>query len=1316
MFGKRHLGLAASVRRATGLFLAVSLGYSAAPVGFNWMFGEAADAVQRAMPRPGPYSDQRGTVQLGKFPDRDPLGRKYGWWTPKLTADLKKVVKKEREERPRKLKATPPPADLGFLWTARHPEPIGGEGGGYGGEAIATSSSSSTTTTSTGTTSTSGGSDGGGPGLTTGGGSELSSKTGNSLTRVAVTGWSSAGDSRVSFNLYHNSMEDYLFDVGAGWSHSYDVRVTTGESSAIVRWHDGTRHPYAAEFGDYVAPPGVHDELVHNGNGTWTLTTKYQSVLEFNTSGRLTAVKDKFGNQVTIARDGNQNVTTVTDEDNRQLEFTYNEDDFIETITDPLERVWEFTYNGSDQLTVVTYPDLDAESHTREFTYDGNDNILTATDREGNVWTWTYDGSDRETSITDPLDKEWTFAYTTSAVTMTDPLDNETVHNYSAGMIVSTVDAADYSDAFEWDEDKNLTEYTDRRGKVWTATYDANGNMLTVEDPLSREWTYTYNGDNYLTSVTDPLDNETVVAYYGGSQAPTSITDPLDRIVATLTYDGDGDLLTVEDALERVTEYGYDSYKNVNSVTAPDSTEVTATYNLVGWVTDVTDAALDETLVEYDEWGRITGIEHSDESTVTIAYNLEGLIVSATDELSRTGTRTYDDAYRLTATENARGDDTTIAYNAADWVTSVTNGRSYARTYTYTVRGEVYTLTLPDSSVESWSYDAEGNTSSYTNPLSQTISYSYNDAGDLTLINYPTGTDTSFTYDGAGRTDSMTDATGTSEWTFNAAGEVTLLETPQGDIEYAYNAAGQVISMEVDGTDLTEYDYDAYGRFESLTNPFSEVTSVTYDAAGRVNRKDFDSGVYETFAYDDRSRPELLLVKNSGNTEIDRKEYVWDEASRVTSAKEGGYWSYYEYDAIDQLIEEEKPGLSYLATYTYDANGNRATRTVNSVTETYSYDEADKLEDITVNSNVVKEFTYDAAGRTTAVETGAGVTSLSYDYEGRVTGITYPNTSSDGFGYNGLGSRTSTSGTNGSRTFLRAGLSVTAPVLGDGTADYTPSVSRRESSTTKFSHAGLKNTSTQSAANETVAATKAYDAFGNTVSSSGSWVGPFSYAGNFGYQQDANGLQLLGHRYYDSGIGRFITSDPIGDGQNWYMYVGANPVARADPTGHVVWFVYAAWILAGTIIAGGVAEAPTGNETAADIQRHRYEAAAFNLELASFFMPVPPVVAIANGGRKVVAVTRTITQLEKNIAKGKEAESIVEMIVRQTGNNVDTQVNFKTGLGLRRMDIVETDSTGKIIRMIEVKAGKARYGGAQAAKDKLLEKIVKIPVEVWRVD
>jgi RHS repeat-associated protein len=61
---------------------------------------------------------------------------------------------------------------------------------------------------------------------------------------------------------------------------------------------------------------------------------------------------------------------------------------------------------------------------------------------------------------------------------------------------------------------------------------------------------------------------------------------------------------------------------------------------------------------------------------------------------------------------------------------------------------------------------------------------------------------------------------------------------------------------------------------------------------------------------------------------------------------------------------------------------------------------------------------------------------------------------------------------------------------------------------------------------------------------------PFGYGGPFGYQTDSDSvLLLLGHRYYDPTLGRFLSRDPIGDGRNWYTYCGNNPVRFADPEG-----------------------------------------------------------------------------------------------------------------------------------------------------------------------
>lgn len=190
----------------------------------------------------------------------------------------------------------------------------------------------------------------------------------------------------------------------------------------------------------------------------------------------------------------------------------------------------------------------------------------------------------------------------------------------------------------------------------------------------------------------------------------------------------------------------------------------------------------------------------------------------------------------------------------------------------------------------------------------------------------------------------------------------------------------------------------------------------------------------------------------------------------------------------------------------------------------------------------------DQAGRTTSVVTPSGTTNLGYDYESRITSISGPGISQTN-SYNGLDTRVGSTTNAASQTFLRDGAYVTDAVLSDGSATYTPGVSERRGSTTTFSHSGLKNAEAQTSTAQTVSASKTYDAFGNLVASTGTWAGPFAYGGGFGYQEDATGLKLLGHRYYDASIGRFLTRDPIKDGRNWYTYCGNDPLGRYDGSG-----------------------------------------------------------------------------------------------------------------------------------------------------------------------
>jgi RHS repeat-associated protein len=86
-----------------------------------------------------------------------------------------------------------------------------------------------------------------------------------------------------------------------------------------------------------------------------------------------------------------------------------------------------------------------------------------------------------------------------------------------------------------------------------------------------------------------------------------------------------------------------------------------------------------------------------------------------------------------------------------------------------------------------------------------------------------------------------------------------------------------------------------------------------------------------------------------------------------------------------------------------------------------------------------------------------------------------------------------------------------------------------------------------------VVTTRERDAWGNVLASTGTLAGPFGFVGGGGYQQDTDsGLMLLGARYYDPSVGRFISRDPTrygGGDANLYRYCANNPANGTDPSG-----------------------------------------------------------------------------------------------------------------------------------------------------------------------
>jgi len=131
---------------------------------------------------------------------------------------------------------------------------------------------------------------------------------------------------------------------------------------------------------------------------------------------------------------------------------------------------------------------------------------------------------------------------------------------------------------------------------------------------------------------------------------------------------------------------------------------------------------------------------------------------------------------------------------------------------------------------------------------------------------------------------------------------------------------------------------------------------------------------------------------------------------------------------------------------------------------------------------------------------------------------------------------------------------------------------KRDTTIRYYHFDGLGSTVALTDVSEVVQDTYSFDAFGNLLSSTGSSTNPYRYVGQLGYHYDSvSGLMLLGARYYDAGVGRFITVDPAREGGNWYGYVENNSVNAVDPTGELV-----AQLVGGVVVYVAVSGALVG--------------------------------------------------------------------------------------------------------------------------------------------
>ena len=276
--------------------------------------------------------------------------------------------------------------------------------------------------------------------------------------------------------------------------------------------------------------------------------------------------------------------------------------------------------------------------------------------------------------------------------------------------------------------------------------------------------------------------------------------------------------------------------------------------------------------------------------------------------------------------------------------------------------------------------------------------------------------------------------------------------------------------------------------------------------------------------------------------------YSWVNASLDTGLRQhvtdkNGSRTTYTYDVLNRLTLATAPQESYA--YSYDANSNRTSQTVNGATTTYAHNAADQL---TTAGTVT--YSYDANGNETSSSAGR---QWSYNPKDQAMSATPPGGSPIPMSYTGTGQFKRVSA--GSTTFMTSGLGLSRENSTHYTRDDNRQLISQRTPSGNYYYLldGLGSVAalTDNAGN--TAATYSYEPFGKLKSSTGIVPNPYRWLGGLGvYYDTSTGLYKMGTRYYDPGLGRFTQVDPIAGGSaNAYDYVAQDPINHVDLDGQL---------------------------------------------------------------------------------------------------------------------------------------------------------------------
>lgn len=674
-------------------------------------------------------------------------------------------------------------------------------------------------------------------------------------------------------------------------------------------------------------------------------------------------------------------------------------------------------------------------------------------------------------------------------------------------------------------------------------SYDGAGRK-TADITLGARADQTF-GELWRTGYSYPGTDRSDVTPPAGGTASTTFTDSLGRTKYLDQYLGS----TPTGTAQR-TSYGYDPRGNMVSMTDPASAtnanQWSWTFDVRGRQTKAVDPDTGTTVNSYDDAGNLT--DTTDGAGNKLRYSYDGLDRKTGEFEYQTAAAGYAQVASWTYDTATLGKGLAASSSSYVGSTPTTVGTAYAKNITaYNANGKPLAT---NTVIPSWNGAAT--------PAKFSSTLGYNPAGDLNSWTDPAvgglpSERPGYVYDDFGNVTTV-------------LGAVAYLV----DAEFSHTNQPVYMAFSNGNTEIDRrmtYD-DSTSRLTALaeitsasTNPHLAGHTYTYTNSGSLKS---DSNVADGVATDTQ------CYVYDGVQELSE---VWTPASNscttrpTVSTALGGpapFWQTYSYDTTTvnrtSVVNHAttSTGTDKRSTLTYPAAGAARPHTVSSVAA------ATKLATATTwTAGATTAYGYNAAGETTSrpgqtlnwnaegklakATAAAGAVSNIYDADGNLLEQVDPSSGTTLFlGDTELHIAPGSTTVTGTRTYTAYGM----PIAERSTTVAAPTTSR-------LYWLDADPFGQGTAADEvdalSLAVKRRYlDPFGNTRGTAVTWTSSHTFLN--APAEATMGTVHLGARDYDSGLGRFLSADPVldpSDSQqvNGYSYAGNDPVNSSDPSG-----------------------------------------------------------------------------------------------------------------------------------------------------------------------